>query len=130
MLSRLAKRNQIYHSHKADTALEEHFLDDLRHLESVGREIQERLDIREAVISEERVDTKVTGVIGHLIDWVEKSKLKPSPQTPNQLTSGMRKVGEHVTLVQSSHGELGDDHLQERRESRENAKLLGVETES
>jgi len=39
-------------------------------------------------------------------------------------------MGEHVAIVQSGHGELGDDHLQERREGRENAKLLGVETES
>lgn len=42
----------------------------------------------------------------------------------------MGKVGEHIAIVQSGHGELRDNHLQERRESRENAKLLGVEAES
>ena len=42
----------------------------------------------------------------------------------------MREMGKHVALVQSGHGEFGDDHFQERREGREDAKLVGVETKS
>ena len=42
----------------------------------------------------------------------------------------MREVGKHIAIVQSGHGELGDDHLQEGGEGRKNAKLLGVKTES
>ena len=42
----------------------------------------------------------------------------------------MREVGQHVAFVQTGHGELGNDHLQERREGRENAKLFGIEAES
>ena len=42
----------------------------------------------------------------------------------------MREMRQYVAIVQSSHCELRDDHLQEGREGRENAKLLGVETES
>jgi hypothetical protein len=40
------------------------------------------------------------------------------------------EVTEDVALVETSHGELGDDHLQERRERRENTELLLVESES
>ena len=54
--------------HESDTALEEYLLDDLGHLKRVGREVQEGLDIREAVVGEKRVDTKVTSVIGHLVN--------------------------------------------------------------
>ena len=42
----------------------------------------------------------------------------------------MGEVREHVAFVQSGHGKLRDNHFQERGESRENAKLLRVETES
>ena len=68
MFDQSTEWNPNYRLHKADTALEEDLLNDLGHLKSVGREIQERLDIRETVISEERVDTKVAGVVGHFVD--------------------------------------------------------------
>lgn len=60
------------HLHESDTALEEDLLDDLRHLKSIGREIQERFDIRKTVVSEEGVDTEVTSIIGHLINWIDQ----------------------------------------------------------
>ena len=59
-----------HHSHEADAALEEDLLYDLGHLKSIGGEIQERLHVRKTVVSEERVDTEVTGVVGHLVNWI------------------------------------------------------------
>ena len=56
------------HSHESDTTLKEDLLDDLGHLKSVGREIHERLDVRETIVSKERVDTEVASVIGHLVN--------------------------------------------------------------
>ena len=41
MLSQPNGWNLEYHLHESDAALEEDLLDDLRHLESVGREVQE-----------------------------------------------------------------------------------------
>ena len=71
-MSRLTEGRPERYLHESDTALEEDLLDDLRHLKSVGREVQERLDVRETVISEERVDTEVASVISHLIDWSDQ----------------------------------------------------------
>jgi len=68
MISQLTEEHLECHLHESDTALEEDLLDDLRHLKGISREVQERLDVRETVVSEERVDTKVTSVIGHLIN--------------------------------------------------------------
>ena len=71
MASQLTEGHPEHRLHESDTALEEDLLDDLRHLKSIGGEVQERLDVRETVISEERINTKVTGVIGHLVNWME-----------------------------------------------------------
>ena len=68
MVSQLTEGHQECRLHESDTALEEDLLDDLGHLKSVGREIQERLDVRETVVSEERVNTEVASVIGHLVN--------------------------------------------------------------
>ena len=59
-----------HHLHESDTALEKDLLDNLRHLKGVGREVQRRLDVRETVVTEERVDTEVTCVVGHLVNWM------------------------------------------------------------
>lgn len=72
MISLLTERHPEHHLHESDAALEEDLLNDLCHLESVGREIQERLDVRETIVAEERVETKVTSVIGHLIDCADR----------------------------------------------------------
>lgn len=58
--------------HESDSALEENLLDDLGHLKSIGGEVQEGLDVRETVVSEERVDTEVTSVIGHLVNYTQE----------------------------------------------------------
>jgi len=71
-VSQLTEGRPERYLHKSDTALEEDLLDDLRHLKSIGREIQERLDVRETIVSEERVDTEVASVISHLIHWSDQ----------------------------------------------------------
>jgi hypothetical protein len=72
MVNQLTEGTPRHHLHESDTALEEDLLDDLGHLKSVGREIQERLDVRETVVSEERVNAKVASVIGHLVNWTDQ----------------------------------------------------------
>ena len=39
-------------------------------------------------------------------------------------------MAKNVTVVQTGHGELRDDHLQERRESREDTELVRIESET
>jgi len=73
MVSRVADGDPGHRSHKSDPALEEDLPNDLGHLKSIGREVQEGLDIRETVVSEERVDTEMAGVIGHLINYAQES---------------------------------------------------------
>ena len=68
MVSRPADGDSGHRLHKSDAALEEDLLDNPGHLKSIAREVQEGLDIRETVVSEERVDTEMAGVIGHLVN--------------------------------------------------------------
>ena len=42
----------------------------------------------------------------------------------------MREVAQNIAIVQASHCDLRDHHLQERREGGEHAELLSVETET
>lgn len=79
MVNRLADGDPGHHLHKPNAALEEDLLDDLGHLKSIGREVQEGLDIRETIVSEERVDTEMAGVVGHLVNWAQESVQVNSP---------------------------------------------------
>ena len=72
MISQPVERHPERHLHETDAALEEDFPNDLCHLESVGGEVQERLDVREAIVTKERVEPKVTGVIGHLVNCTSR----------------------------------------------------------
>ena len=47
-----------------------------------------------------------------------------------QRTSSMRKVREHIAIIQTGHSNLRYYHLQERGERRENAKLVWSEAKS
>src|SRR5262245_48582177 len=42
----------------------------------------------------------------------------------------MRKMTKYVAVIESSHGDLRYDHLQESRESRENSELVVIKTET
>lgn len=42
----------------------------------------------------------------------------------------MREMTQDVAVVQSSHGDLGEYHLKESRESGEYTKLVGVESKA
>lgn len=42
----------------------------------------------------------------------------------------MREVTEDITKIETGHGNLRDDHLQERRECREHPVLLRIETKT
>jgi hypothetical protein len=68
-VSQLAEGNSRSRAHESDTTLEEDLLDDLGHLKGICWEIQERLDVRETVVSEKRVDTEVTCIVGHFVNW-------------------------------------------------------------
>lgn len=50
--------------------------------------------------------------------------------TESLLTTRVRKVAENVAVVQARHRHLGNDHLQKRREGREDTELLRVESEA
>ena len=45
-------------------------------------------------------------------------------------TARVREVAENVAEVETSHGDFGNDHLQEGGEGGEDAELLLVETET
>ena len=45
-------------------------------------------------------------------------------------TTGVREVTKNIAVVQASHGDFGNDHLQEGREGGEDAELVRVEPET
>jgi len=54
---------------EADASLEEDTLDDRLHLQGVCGEVQPGVHIIETIVTEERVETEVTSVVGHLINY-------------------------------------------------------------
>ena len=62
---------------KPHAAVEEHALHDRGHLRRVGGEVEPRLGVRKTVVGEERVDTKVAGVVRHLVDCSQLMRGNP-----------------------------------------------------
>ena len=95
-----------------NTALEEDLVDDGVHLCGVCGEVEPAVDVRQAVIREERVDAEVAGVVSDFVN------------------TRVREVREDVAVVEAGHGELGDDHLEEGAEGAEDTELLRIEAET
>ena len=59
--------------------------------------------IFKTIVGKEVVDPKMTGIVSHIIN------------------AGMGEVGQHVGSAESGHGDLGDHHLEKRREGAKNS---------
>ena len=98
-------------------------------MQRIRREVQPGLHIVEAVVGKEGIDTEVTSVVGNLVDYEVSSKCVHADVTKLR-TPRMREMAENIAIVQPRHCDLRHDHLEEGRECREDAKLVGLEAKA
>jgi 2-phospho-L-lactate guanylyltransferase (CobY/MobA/RfbA family) len=115
---------------EAHATLEEDTLDDRVHLQGVCGEVQPGLHIIETIVAEERVDTEVTSVVGHLINYGASTTDAQQTEGAKSRTAGVGEMAEYIAIIQACHGEFRNNHLKEGGKGGKDAKLVRFKTKA